>query len=186
MVAEIFPDGPDPLLATLAQRFIRDGATREVEILTSARGAIVSVRNDPQLGELYCLCLTIPQELYDRLRSTQAAIEDRFLQRARRLLPRPVRPRLLQVALSPRLRADRHWRSDARLWLQGPTPQRVEAAEDAPGAAREATRRSRVGIANEVDPGVEVGDLNRGARERPAVRERPEPAVRRYKSVRIP
>ncbi len=117
MIEGIFPDGLEPLLATLAEHFADEGAAREVAIVSTGKASLVHLRNDPVAGDLFCICIRIPPALHQQLGKQLGAYEDRLLYRAQRLMPRHIKHKLEKVSLAPALSAGRTWRNEARAWL---------------------------------------------------------------------
>ena len=146
MVEGIFPEGLEPLLATLAEQFVDEGSTREVDIVSNGKATLVQSRSDPDHGDLYCICIHIPPALHKQLGKRLASYEDRLLFRTQRLLPRHVMHKLEKVSLAPALTAGRGWRKEARTWLslteklaKGDT----RKAPDPPASKRQAPRTAQ-------------------------------------------
>lgn len=180
---ELFPEGLEPLLATLAERLMGEGAELEVELLTAARASLLHARTDPALGDQYCLCLTVPPALFERAARTQDAVEARLLGGARRLLPRPMRAKLHQVALAAALVKRRDWRRRGQEWIEGPVRKGRLLAR--PPAEREAPRvwaRVTVEVGRSLE---EARAEERGEQRRTAPKEPEPPAKERYKWTRI-
>lgn len=138
MMDEILPDGPEALLATLTESYQKDGATREVAVLSSARAHLAHLRNDPVLGDVYCLWLRVPPPVFEPIARSQNAFEESFLRRTRLFMPRPLRPKLEKVSITPTLQAGRRWREQAQRWLdeqKDRRPLRLYTERDLPAPA---------------------------------------------------
>ncbi len=168
MAEGIFPDGLEPLLATLAEHFAQEGATREVAIVSSGKASLVHLRNDPVAGDIFCICIRIPPALHQQLSKRLSAYEDRLLYRAQRLLPRHIQHKVEKISLAPALSAGKGWRNEARTWLS--LTEKVGKGDLRTAPALTPAKRRMPRTAQEVEVCSSIPDPTPAAREtRPVV-----------------
>lgn len=195
---EFLPDGLEPLLAEMAERLIGQGAERDVEVLMSARAHLILALNPGPgqgqaqgSGERYCLCLSVPPRVHERLGGQRGAMEARLLVQARQLLPEPARARLQQVAIAPALVARRDWRERMRALMQGGQARVAPVQGPGPGRAPAKERVTKERIVIEVRPDVEEGPApGAGAGSGrvappPRPKEGPAPVKERYRTLKL-
>lgn len=115
---------PNPLLATMARFFAKDGAAKEVAILANAEAWFYLEEErfrDFQEPDLYCLSLRVSNIIYAQIFEEKSRYEKKFAALAKDL----IRPYLMpgdwlnSVSIITTLNAEDDWQDKAKAWLTG-------------------------------------------------------------------
>ena len=116
-----FWNDPNPLLATVARLFAKDGATREVAILANAAATIEQTDHDNWNGgtDIFAIYLQIPYWLYGQIDSEIKEIEESILEKIRPVLRHYPNDAVNEIVITPSLATDTNWQEKAKVWLAG-------------------------------------------------------------------
>lgn len=108
-------DDPEPILATLAQLYAREGLAREVALVANAQAAMQHLEFDNWNGgtDFYSLYLEVPSWLYTQLHKDRKILESDVLERTQILLAPNRDKELRSVLIKPLVSAESGWRDQA-------------------------------------------------------------------------
>lgn len=113
---------PEPLLATMARIFAKEGKAREVAVLANAKGQVEYDGYESYYNVYgYHLMLEIPVYVFTQINDAKRECEEMLVEQARNIL-NPLIPEdevLNTVAITPMLKADSGWQEKAKAWLAG-------------------------------------------------------------------
>jgi hypothetical protein len=107
----------EALLATTAQLFVLDGATREVAILANAEADLQWQEEDWGI-DYFRLCIRIPSWLYWQISGQLEKCEETIGEKVKSIVYYS-KQGIRGVSIFPLLSADSDWRAKAKSWLTG-------------------------------------------------------------------
>lgn len=116
MQDDLFPEGMEALLGTLARLLLNRGAAREAALLAEARGSLLLVEGN------YCLSLRVPEKAFKKLGKAVAQVELNILKPLRDVVPQHLQDRVKRVMVTPMLAAASNWREGTKQQLRSVDP----------------------------------------------------------------
>ena len=117
---------PDPLLATMARFYVREGASVEIAVLANSDAWFYldedSLRyKSIEEPDLYCLSLRVSNVIYSQIFEEKSKYEKKFAALAKDLIKPYLMPGdwLNRVSITTTLNAEDDWQDKAKAWLAG-------------------------------------------------------------------
>lgn len=116
MQDDLFPEGMEALLGTLARLLLNRGAAREAGLLAESRANLLLVEGH------YCLSLRVPEKAFKRLGKNVGQAEQNILRPLRDVVPSHLQDRVKRVLITPMLAAASNWREGTKQQLRNEDP----------------------------------------------------------------